>query len=408
MPNFIDDYLYYQSGNECHKSYHLWSALTLLSAVVGRRVYFDIGGANGYGQLRCNINLLTCLIGPQGGRKSVAKDMAKDLLMEIHPTYPIANSVETREGICKFLGSEEAMRYYTDENGQTVEWRPFFMPPNELKNFLSVNPVNMIDFLVDISDRKVYNVRTKGAGDDYINNPCLSMLACATTDYVTGELKEKTFSGGLARRVLFINETAEVTPNPEPCPPADSIAGWERVKKHLAEVITVAGPFKWATAEDKNFYNLWYMKKERSTDALMAGFERSEHFQMLRVAMLYAMAEYEPKLVLTRELISKAIKTINSIKPGMAKLFQASGRNELMVPKLRLMEIIEKQGGLVAQKKLMRLAESVVSPIEYMSLERHLVDSGQIIRQTLKIDGVDRLMIILPDKLEELQKEQTK
>ena len=45
--SFLRDYALYNSGNECSRNYHIWSALVLLAATAGRRVscrwgYFDI------------------------------------------------------------------------------------------------------------------------------------------------------------------------------------------------------------------------------------------------------------------------------------------------------------------------------------------------------------------------------
>ena len=164
--NFIADYLVYNQGNEVPRNFHIWSALATLSAVVNRKVYIR------QGYFTHRPMLYVCLIGEQGDRKSTAKDIARDILVDVFPNMPIAGSVTTREKITQYLGSDEAARTYMDEKGELIDYRPYNMYINELKNFLSVNPSGMIDFLTDIYSRDYFKVETKHVGTDVIDLKC--------------------------------------------------------------------------------------------------------------------------------------------------------------------------------------------------------------------------------------------
>lgn len=403
MPNFIDDYLLYQSGNEGSRQHHLWAAITILSASAGRRYYLDYKDPNAYSQLSYNPNILCCLVAPQGGRKSFCKDEAQSLLTSVFPAYPVSYSVETVAGLCEYLGDQDSERLYTDENQVTHKWRPLFLPINELNNFLSINPQEMIDFMVDISDRKFYRRRTKGGGTDEIDNPYLTVLACATTEYIVDQLKGKILSGGLARRMVFINEYQLPPRIPFPTIPPDGKTAIQRAAAHLLTISNDAGPITFLDQEAKNWYELWYRTLKMSDDALLRGFDMSQHVHVLRLAMLKSLAEYPLQKALTTTSLKWAVQTIKDVIPGMTRLFMAAGKNEYIVQQKGIVEYVERLG-MVSQKQLMRYCEKDLDGVRYMSAERFLMDSGQIIRKTIKIDNVDRVMIMTPEKLNELDR----
>jgi len=403
--NFIDDYLLYQSGNEGSKQHHVWAALSILSATAGRRYYLDYKDPNAYGQLAYNPNILCCLVAPQGGRKSFCKDEAQSLLSAVFPEYPISYSVETVAGLCEFLGSPDSERLYTDENQIAHTWRPLFLPINELNNFLSINPQEMIDFMVDISDRKFYKRRTKNAGTFEITNPYLTVLACATTEYIVDQLKGKILSGGLARRMVFVNEYQTPPRIAFPVIPSGGKEAITRAAAHLKSITQDAGGISFEDVATKNWYELWYRTLKLNDDPLLRGFDMSKHVQVLRLAMLRGLGEYPLQKKLTKTTLQWAVQTIDNVIPGMTKLFMSAGKNEYVVQQKGMLDYVERAGGIISQKQLMRLCEKDLDGLRYMTAERFLIDSGQLISKVMKIGDAERRMILTPAKLDELEKQ---
>src|SRR2546421_4508695 len=100
--SLIRDYCYYNSGNECPPSYHIWSCLAAYSTILSRRVWID----RGYFQVFPNLYVV--LVGDAGSGKNTAKHIAtKKLIMDQFPDVPISASVTSREDVCKFMGSED-------------------------------------------------------------------------------------------------------------------------------------------------------------------------------------------------------------------------------------------------------------------------------------------------------------
>src|SRR6267378_5661198 len=115
----LADYTFYNSGNECPESYHIWSCLATFSAILSRRIYIDRG------YFKIFPNLYVCLVGDAGSGKNTARGIAtNNLLIDNFPDIPISASITSREDICKFMGSEECLRTFRDEKEEIHEYRP--------------------------------------------------------------------------------------------------------------------------------------------------------------------------------------------------------------------------------------------------------------------------------------------
>lgn len=343
-------------------------------------------------------NLYTCLVGKQGNRKSTAKDIARDVVAEVFPDLLMSASVMSREAICQLLGKDDAMRTFMDHTGALCEHRPFAMFINELKNFISIDPQRMVDFLTDIYDRKIFDVGTKNQGSDFIQNPCLNLLACETPEWITARMKDKVISGGFSRRMIYIYETSERVRIPFPTIPPGGHEAWKRVKDTLVRLQTYSGPFTW-TEEAREWYDSWYRGLRGPSVPILNAFYESKHIQMLKVAMSLGLADTGER-ILTREGLELATATIDTIEPGIQELGLSVGRNELVGPTRSLLQLIKFNGGFIHEKRLQALMGTDMNPMEYKATLQHLLDTDQIGR-LFKVDGqVQRTYIVLPEVME--------
>lgn len=385
--SYLDDYLLFNSNNECPRNYHIGTALFTLAAANGLRCWVDMG----YFDIR--VNLYLGLIGKQGSRKTTAKDIGRSILMDALPDTPLCASVQSMQDLVKRLASDECLRAYQDEHGNLIEWKPMTAFVNELKNFLSINPSQMLDFLTDIYDRKVFDASTIKHGLQVVMNPCLNFLACETPKWIIDKLKLNIITGGFARRIIYIYELDKSQRIPFPMVNDTLIAARQRCVKHLKKVATIAGQFKWSP-EGRHFYESWYRGLKPPDDEVMEGYYESKHTQLLKFAMLLALGEDEPKLVLTRDFLELGLAILDTFETNMPKLSVAAGRNELAVPMQRILELLEKNAGAMPEKKLLAETSKDLTPMEQISLIRHLCDTDQCVRKNLKVNGVDRVMIM--------------
>lgn len=403
--NFIQDYLFYNEGNEADRQYHLWSALALISTVIGRRVYFRESGDNTYKQLIFRPNIQVCLVGVQGNGKSFAKDGMRNILTSEFPHIPLSPSVDTIPALTKRMGQPEARRTYKNGTGELIEYTPITLVINELKNYISRDPTGTVDFIVDCSDREdKYDVKTKNKGEDDIIAPYLVMLGCATTEYIVDQLRDKVLSGGLSRRVIFVNVIKERVPKKKNEIPQGGQAALDRAIAHLHSLELITGEFKWASEADWDYAATWKVNQRIPQDPLMAGFARTMFTQALKIAMLLALAEYKVELLLTKQHFGKALLFLQEILPNMERLFLGAGRNTLSVPMQNIIDLLENHGGMLPEKEVRRIAGRDLQPFELASVLEHLRTTDQIVMGKIKDkNGVERLMLLTKRKAEEVK-----
>ncbi len=404
MPsNFLSDFLSYNIGTECAPNYLRWAALSTLAVAAGRRFLLK------QGRVEVRPNLYVCLVGDQGTRKSFAKDIARDIISEALPDYPIGADITSREDIIRLLASSETLRSYNDHRGIPTEWHPLALFINELKHFMSFSPSNMIAFVVDIYDRKVFKGSTLKRKTEDVVGPCLNILACENPDWIISNLKANIISGGFSRRFIVVYETdTDVKCIPRPFLPDNARELWERMKAHLVMMQSLAGEFQWE-ANAITFFDQWYEENRKSlpTDPIIRGFRRTKDQQLLKVAMLLVLGEYEypPKLVVTVDYLKLALALFDAIEPNAPKLSVAAGRNELAVPMAQLLEILEKNDGWLPEKTLRKEVGRNMSPTEIFSVMRHLQQTEEIwigdVKFPNKLGGTTmRRMVVTAKKYE--------
>ncbi len=360
---------------------------------MGRKVYVD------HQYYRISPMMYICLVGRQGIRKGTAKDLASDMFTEVFPTYPLGPSVISREKIVEQMSLPESARSYSDENGELVEFRPMGFFVNELKNFMSINPQGMIEFLTDIYDRKQFNAGTLKHGLQNILHPCINILACETPDWIIDKLKLKIISGGFSRRMLYVYETEQSERITFPYISPEAAAARQWCCAHLEKISTISGAFRWDCQETRDYFDCWFKSLPVPDDTVMAGFYEAKDVLAQKVAMMLAVAQMEPKLVFTQELLSTAIAFLESIEENLPKLSIAVGRNELALPQQQLLELLRKNGGMLSERQLKTVTQLDMSPMEYTTIMRHLEDTKQVLRRSYKHEGIDEQRLVLPETL---------
>lgn len=390
MPNFLQDYLHYNEGNECPTNYHRWCALFTIAATVGKRVYCTQSMDDAY--YKVYPNLYVGLIGKQGSRKSTAKDIARDMFIEANPDAPMAASVQSCQDIVKTMSLDDAVRVYTDENGTLIETRPYTFFVNELKNFLAINPTQMLDFLTDIYDRPYFDASTIKHGMQKIENPVINFLCCETPKWIMDKLKLNVITGGFSRRIIYVYELDKRQRITFPNITRDMMEARRRCIVHLKKLHLLRGKFKW-TPEARDFYDQWYQGMKVPQDEVMEGYYESKHIQALKVAMCVAAADEHPKLEFTPENLGAAIAILDSAEINMPKLSVAAGRNELALPQQAILELLEKNGGEMMEVNLKRLTAKDLSPNEQFAVLNFLKSTGQIYLAPITVGKVQRNVI---------------
>lgn len=391
MP-FLQDYREFTKGNEAHPTYHMFSALVALSSIVSRKVWIDLGYFNIYP------NLYVVLVGPPGNRKTTAMSVCKRLLRALNegqntnPTIPFSAECQTKESLVKELAGYQRAAKWTDpqtKEDETLIYSPITVCVTELSQFLGAASAHMVDFLTTVYDQDYYDVKTKNKGIETIIGPYLTLLACTTPAWITARLRDDVISGGFSRRALFVFETDKAPRQAFPEITEEMEGAWSRVVDYSKNLQHVKGKFEWA-ADAHAWYQNWYENLKVPPTETLAGYYDSKHIQLIKIAMLIALAD-RPELVLQIEHLKFALELLELMEKNLDRVFSGMGRNELNGVAQKIMELLNMAPGKqLPEKFIRRELFKDAAPDEIVKVLMHLEGTDRIVRmkETLSPDEV--------------------
>lgn len=332
--SFLKDYLTFTKGNEAPVNYHFWSALGAMSAIVSRRVWIDMGIFTIYP------NLYIVLLGEPGNGKTTAMRIAKNLVREL-PEVPFSGEAQTKESLVRYMRDNCPKSFQWGD--KPIPYTPITIFLTELSHFFGPNSGHMIDFLTTIYDENKYEARTKNKGDDIIEGPYVTMLACTTQEWITTYLKSDIIGGGFTRRVIFVNEPSGDDKSRRVAFPQILPEQREALQACIAyarRLLDIKGPMLW-TPDARAFYKDWYDNRDIPNDPDVRGYYRTRHVQILKVASLLSLAE-SLDMQLTTEHIQDAMRLLENTETTLTKVFQGIGRNELHQIATKALEYISR------------------------------------------------------------------
>lgn len=382
MRNFVEAYMTFCKGNEAPENYHLWSCLTALSSVVSRRVWLN------QGIFRVYANLYTVLVGAPGNGKTTSMSISKRLIRELKD-IPFSAECQTKESLVKEMCEYERAFEW---GGQSYAYTPVAVFVTELSQFLGVESGHMIDFLTTVFDQDFYDRKTATKGSQVIVGPYLTILACATPKCITTYLKQDIISGGFSRRAIFVYEQESTVRIPFPEVTPEHKKAWDDLLKISRErLLTVKGEFVWEP-EAKDWFASWYTSYKLPEDEQVRFYHRTKHVQLLKVAMLFSLAESN-SLKLKKEHLQLALEALERIERHLPIIFRGIGRNVLNSVSSRILEVLHSNKGKLTEKQLMAYVWNDASQDEFMAAIRFLEETGAIHRRLVKIGGVDRIVV---------------
>jgi hypothetical protein len=398
--SFLRNYLDYATNNEAPEMFHVWSAYACLSAAVGRRVWLP------FGDHAIFPNIYVMLVGNAGNGKSYALQKAKRLLAELE-TVPISRSIETPEGLWRFMGGDSnsnppvpsPVAYITRwPDGQLREVHPMTIIANEFVNFISLNQQAWTNALNDIYDEDRYEYRTKNKGEDNLVGPYIVLLGALTTDISVDLQKAKIIASGFARRTIFqYGERKWNDPHPFPSFTEANELSRAAALAHVKNLHKRNGAFVMDNTTTEWWVN-WYTGHNytvpRQTPQLQSWFG-TKPVQLQKIAMLTALSESED-LVLLPEHFEVGLAYLEVMEKTLYKIFGGVGRNELAGVAMSIYAFLENQTEPVPRSKLKTTFWNACKPpTEFDDCMTYLLNEGKIREAILQVgDRVESIVAI--------------
>jgi hypothetical protein len=327
--NFLDHWMQLLSEAETPSHFIYWSGLAVLSSVVRDKIWLPKR------LYRLYPNIFIMMIGKSGLKKSFPVSKAKELVTRVNGTRVISgqNSIQ---GIIAELATVK-----TDEKTGNVQKDSHASIFAEEFGDLIVEDPSAFKTLTNLYDRHYHSefVRTlKNSPKQKLTNVTITMLAASSPSYFKSTVSDIHITGGFLARflVLYGDRKSKLNPLVDDFKEGEIIYDAELLVPHLRKLEKLTGPFKWE--EDARYlFKQWYynffgdgsaagIPKEREDET---GFEDRVNDHILKIAMLLALAEPNPELVLQAKHIEKSIELCTELSTAMNNALMGVGRNPL-------------------------------------------------------------------------------
>jgi hypothetical protein len=398
MPTFIEDYLFATSGNESPVVYHKWSCLSALSALVGRRFWFNHGPFTYYP------NFYTLLVGDAGVKKSSAMDRAKDLIRAVG-SIPIAATSTSKEAITKMMGDEkyEGRKKFTNSSLHLEEeYTQLAIFATEFTSFLGmIAPESILDFLTGIYTEKVYDEKFKGTGNQFFPGPYVTLLGCLVPHTMKGVLKQAVVQGGFSRRTMFVyGFSAPPVAWPEYTPAQQ--AAFARCVSWGKEIAKHHGEMRFSET-DKERFKAWYDANYNSVSdkkPVLQPYFRTKHEFLLKTLMLMTLSIDGPSARMmdfaTLEYLDRNF--FAPVEEHLERVFDGTGTNPEAEAAAQVCRMLESLNKPMPRKKIEALF--FASSREITKTVDHLVMVGRLSQKTASVNGVMQNYIGTPACME--------
>ena len=207
--SFFSDYLAYTSDSEVPTSFHRWSAIAGIGAILERNLYIP------HGHSRIFPNPYLMLIGTAGTRKSTAIKLMKSILVKAGYTTISAERTSKEKFLLDLAGHDDdapmgsgddilTKNLFGEDNECTH--RPMFIGADEANDFFGIGNLEFLSILGSLWDwdGAPYANRIKTGKSVSIPNPTISILAGNTPTGFSLAFPSDILGQGFFSRLLLI------------------------------------------------------------------------------------------------------------------------------------------------------------------------------------------------------------
>lgn len=318
--DLISHYLDYMAPMRGSTNFHRWAILSVISALLERRVWLDRG--------RLGIifpNTYTLFVGGPACGKSWAAEQATRFIQHVKipgrkSPYCGATKI-TQAALYKDLQDSE--RAYSIAGFGALKQSPLFIYASELA-------VNMSDFgggtltneLIDFYDSKSlsFTMVKRTIKDSLITltNPSITFLGCTTEEYLQSASQDKLITSGLSSRIVYVVEPERVKKQRRNVDQDQTL--FDAIVSKLTDIFKLQGPMRFAPDAFELYITLAEAADEKCFNSINA-FEQNyfgrKPDHLTKVAMLFAATR--GKLIVTVNDLEQARVWIEELEPNMDK-----------------------------------------------------------------------------------------
>ena len=330
-PSWLDVYLKYTACSEAPEVYLTWVGLTLISAVLQRKVY------KARGHLTLFPNLYTFLVGPSGTRKSSAINIGEELFIG-GVQMPTPQGLQTLQGVASpphIVDSFRTPELFINEldsvcSNHTPPKTPFIIIADEAPNFFrrAKYAQDLIPLLIKLYDCKTSRPGTLGRGIENIENPYACGLFGVIPEVLVDIMPKEAAAGGFASRCIWVysEDTSRCFAHPELSKKYDPSLFVDLVHD-LTEMSLLEGDMV-LTNDAYKYYDKWYNSVRgdiaKTVDVRYMGYMNRKGDMVYKLAMLLAISESN-RLRVNANHFMLARALFESLEDDLTKVYVGAG-----------------------------------------------------------------------------------
>lgn len=322
LDNWLDAYLTFNENSEPPTIYHKWVAVSIVAAVLRRKVHLP------WGPLTFYPNFYIVLVGPPGRcRKGTSMKPGYNLLRELG--IKMAAESITREALIREL--KDASDSNIDPTSGSIDLHSsltIYSP--ELTVFLGYNNHQLMSDLTDwfdCGDRWTY--RTKNMGTDDISGVFVNLIGATTPDLIQSTLPLDAIGGGLTSRMIFVYADKKSKTVAIPFVSMEVQTIRQHLLHDLEQISMMQGPFR-VTKQFTEDWTAWYTNADNHqifNDGRLAAYEERRPTHILKLCMIMSvMRDKSMQKVITSEDLQNAVALLEETEIQMRQTFGGVGK----------------------------------------------------------------------------------
>jgi hypothetical protein len=387
LDNWLLSYLELVADTEPPSRFHLWTAITIIGAMLGRKCEVKLGPETFFP------NLYTILVGPPGVRKGTAIKYGQSILKEIQKGTSAPDVVTKEQLIAEF----ELVQDSINIDGEMIVHSSMFVIAPELVNFIKENDYERLGYLCDLYDgRDEFIYKTKTSTNCHVVNPGLWILGATTPDWIELAMKQLGIGGGMTSRIICVYASVKGNHiSVTRMKPFDPVLR-SKLITDLAEIRRLAGKFTFSHEAD-DVYTDWYTKTYKETgidDDRFASYWERLPSMIVKVSMIVSASRRDDMLVTPVDVV-QSIKMFEAIHPEMPQAFGGLGKNVLGSQTEMVRNIIRDNGRAYRHEILHRLRMHI-SVMDYDRIRNTLLAERFCRRESCE-EQKDEVLICLEE-----------
>jgi hypothetical protein len=376
LSDWITAYQEYTLETESAAIFHKWTAISVLAAVLRRKVWFN------FGRIKIFPNLFVVFVAEPGvARKTQAISFGEELLSNISGVA-IAADTSTPQALLDDL--EEAVTATLMPDSTNFSHSSLTIFSGEFESFLGDKKENarMLVILTDLFDckQRPYRTRTRHSGSNEIPSPFLNMLAATTPESLANSLPSTAIGGGLTSRIIFVWAEGRRKKIDVPEKPPSRIK--DALVKDLAVISRIAGAYNF-TGDGRAWWKKWYASYEENDpkrickDPAFRGWYSRKPLFIIKLAVIIAASRAgSGELVITPEYLEAALETLEEAERTMTKTFSAVGRSSVTAD-VELVRSLLQQHKVLSENTLLQMVWRDIDSKKFDTVIHTILRSGE-------------------------------